>query len=175
MTRAAVNAAAAADALLAWLETQTRVGASTAPMKSEGCPEKATSDGSPGLPDVCTLDVPALTPPAGQDPAKRTEAEPQAMPMRLAHTDWLHSARCLPACRRGRGNHSLADRPRPHRGRCLSSAGGAPSATHTERSWSTGAGRAVARSRWPSPRTRCRPGGSEPGVPVRSACSGPSA
>ena len=45
MTRAAVNAAAAADALLAWLETQTRVGANAAPMKSEGCPEKATSDG----------------------------------------------------------------------------------------------------------------------------------
>ena len=90
MTRAAVNAAAAADALLAWLETQTRVGANTAPMKSEGCPEKATSDGSPGLPDVCTLDVPALTPPAGQDPPKRTDAERQATPMRLAHTDWLH-------------------------------------------------------------------------------------
>jgi hypothetical protein len=90
MTRAAVNAAAAADALLAWLETQARVGANTAPMKSEGCPEKVTSDGSPGRPDVCTFDVPALTPPAGQDLAKRTEAEPQAMPMRLAHTDWLH-------------------------------------------------------------------------------------
>ena len=90
MTRAAVNAAAAADALLAWLETQARVGANEAPMKSEGCPAKATPDGSPGLPDGRTLDVPALAPAAGQDPAKRTEAEPQAMPMRLAHTDWLH-------------------------------------------------------------------------------------
>ena len=45
MTRAAVNAAATADALLAWLETQTRVGATAAPVKSEGCPEEAASDG----------------------------------------------------------------------------------------------------------------------------------
>ena len=43
MTRAAVNAAATADALLAWLETQTRVGATAAPAKSEGCPEEAAS------------------------------------------------------------------------------------------------------------------------------------
>jgi hypothetical protein len=58
MTRAAVNAAAAADALLAWLETQARVGANAAPMKSEGCPAKATPDES-RLPDGRTLDVPA--------------------------------------------------------------------------------------------------------------------
>jgi hypothetical protein len=90
MTRAAVNAAAAADALLAWLEAQTRVGAKAAPMKSEGCPAKATPGGSPGLPDGRTLDVTTLAPVAGQHPAKRTEAEPQAMPMRLTHTDWLH-------------------------------------------------------------------------------------
>ena len=40
MTRAAANAAATADALLAWLETQTRVGTNTAPMKSDGCLER---------------------------------------------------------------------------------------------------------------------------------------
>ena len=99
MTRAAVNAAATADALLAWLDTQTRAGATAAPAKSEGCPEEAASaqdpDGGPGVPDACTLDVPAAAPAAGQDTgatrsAERAEAERQAAPMRLAHTDWLH-------------------------------------------------------------------------------------
>ena len=83
MTRAAVNAAATADALLAWLETQTRVGATVAPAKSL---EEAASR---------TLDVPAMAPAAGQDiavtrPAERAEAAHQTAPMRLAHTDWLH-------------------------------------------------------------------------------------
>ena len=95
MTRAAVNAAATADALLAWLETQTRVGATAAPAKSEGCPEEAASAADPGVPDARTLDVPATAPAAGQDtgvtqPAERTEAARRTAPMRLAHTDWLH-------------------------------------------------------------------------------------
>ena len=56
---------------------------------------KPRPDGSPGVPDVRTLDVPAMAPAAGQDtgvtqPAERAEAERQAAPMRLAHTDWLH-------------------------------------------------------------------------------------
>jgi hypothetical protein len=86
MKRAAVNAAATADALLAWLETQPRVGATAAPAKSEGCLEEAASR---------TLDVPAMAPAAGQDivvtqPVERGEAARRTEPMRLAHTDWLH-------------------------------------------------------------------------------------
>jgi hypothetical protein len=86
MTRAAVNAAATADALLAWLETQPRVGATAAPAKSEGCLEEAASR---------TLDVPAMAPAAGQDigvtqAAERAEAARRSAPVRLAHTDWLH-------------------------------------------------------------------------------------
>ena len=100
MTRAAVNAAATADALLAWLATQqARGGATAAPAKSEGCLDEAASaqdpDGGPGVPDACILDVPATSPATGQDasvtqPAERAETERQAAPMRLAHTDWLH-------------------------------------------------------------------------------------
>jgi hypothetical protein len=86
MTRAAVNAAATADALLAWLETQSRVGATAAPAESDGCLEEAASR---------TLDVPAMAPAVDQDigvtqPAERTEAARRTAPMRLAHTDWLH-------------------------------------------------------------------------------------
>jgi hypothetical protein len=86
MTRAAVNAAATADALLAWLETQTRIGATAAPAKREGCPEEAASR---------TLDVPAMAPAAGQDigvtqPVECDEAARRTAPVRLAHTDWLH-------------------------------------------------------------------------------------
>ena len=85
MTRAAVNAVATADALLAWLENQTRVGATATPAKSERCLEEAAS----------RLDVPAMAPAAGQgigvtQPAERAEAAHQTAPMRLAHTDWLH-------------------------------------------------------------------------------------
>ena len=86
MTRAAVNAAATADALLAWLETQTRVGATAAPAKSEGRLEEAASR---------TLDVPAMAPAAGQNigvmqPIERAQVAHRTAPMRLAHTDWLH-------------------------------------------------------------------------------------
>jgi hypothetical protein len=85
-TRAAVNVAATADALLAWLETQTRVGATAAPAKSEGCLEEATSR---------TLDVPAMAPAVGRDigvtqPVERGAAARRTSPMRLAHTDRLH-------------------------------------------------------------------------------------
>ena len=38
---------ATADALLAWLETQTRAGATVAPAKGEGCPEEAASAQDP--------------------------------------------------------------------------------------------------------------------------------
>ena len=58
-------------------------------MKSRGCPEKAASDGRPDLPDVCTLDVRALTPPLVK--TRPSARMPNAgTPMRLAHTDWLH-------------------------------------------------------------------------------------
>jgi hypothetical protein len=100
MTRAAVNAAATADALLAWLATQqARGGATAAPAKSKGCPEEGASaedlDGGPGVPDAHTLDVPATSPAAGQNagvtqPAERGDAARRTAPMRLAHTDWLH-------------------------------------------------------------------------------------
>ena len=97
MTRAAANAAATADALLAWLETQTRVG--TNMTKGDGCLEDGVSadklDCSDGASDACTTDV-QVTGPAAREgfgpahPAARAEAERQATPMRLAHTDWLH-------------------------------------------------------------------------------------
>jgi hypothetical protein len=98
VTRAAVNAAATADALLAWLATQARAGATAAPTTGEGCPDEATSaqdpDGGPGVPDAHTLDgATALA--VGQDtgvtqPVERAEAVRWTAPMRLAHTDWLH-------------------------------------------------------------------------------------
>ena len=99
MMRAAVNAEATAAALLAWLATQARAGATTAPAKSEGCLDEAASaedpDGGSGVPDVPTLDVPAMAPAVGQDigvtqPAARAEAAHRTVPMRLADTDWLH-------------------------------------------------------------------------------------
>jgi hypothetical protein len=43
MRRAAANAAATADALLAWLGTQARSGAAAAPSESDGHPEGAVS------------------------------------------------------------------------------------------------------------------------------------
>jgi hypothetical protein len=97
MTRAAVNAAATADALLAWLATQSRVAAALA--KSEGGPEEAASagdpDGGPGVPDARTLDEPATAPAVGLDTGvtqrvERAEAPHRSAQMRLAHTDWLH-------------------------------------------------------------------------------------
>jgi hypothetical protein len=99
MTRAAANAAATADALLAWLETQVRVGTNATPANNEGCPEDIVSAqepvGSPGVPEVSTLDVPAAAPTVYQDiraprSTERAEAECQVAPMRLAHTDWLY-------------------------------------------------------------------------------------
>jgi hypothetical protein len=99
MTRAAANAAATADALLAWLETQTRVGTNATPANSEGCPEDIVSAqepvGCPGVPEVSTLDAPAAAPTAYQDiraprSIERAEAERQIAPMWLAHTDWLY-------------------------------------------------------------------------------------
>ena len=87
MKRAAVNAAATADALLAWLETQTRAGATAAPAKGEGCPEEAASAQDP--------DDGLATGFVGQDAGVTQSVEsavaacPTA-PMRLAHTDWLH-------------------------------------------------------------------------------------
>jgi hypothetical protein len=85
MTRAAVNAAATADALLAWLATQSRAGAISARAKSEGDP-----DGGPGVPDAHTLDVPATLPATGQDAGVTQPAARWPAPMWLAHTDWLH-------------------------------------------------------------------------------------
>jgi hypothetical protein len=91
MTRAAVNAAATADALLAWLATQSRAGATAVPAKNEGGSDEAASaqvpDGGSG--------VPATPSATGQDagvtqPAERAEAARRTAPMRLAHTDWLH-------------------------------------------------------------------------------------
>ena len=40
MTRAAANAAATADALLAWLDIQARTGVTTAPAESDGHSEQ---------------------------------------------------------------------------------------------------------------------------------------
>src|SRR4249919_29740 len=97
MTRAAVKAAAAADALLAWLATPSRAGAAAALAKSEGSPEEAAlagdPDGDPGVPDARILDEPA--PAIGLDTGvtqrvERAEAPHRSAQMRLAHTDWLH-------------------------------------------------------------------------------------
>ena len=99
MTRAAANATATADALLAWLGIQARTGATTAPAESDGYPEGAASaqdspDGA-GVSDVASSHVLATAPAVGENtstvrPAERAEAGRQAAPMRLAHTDWLH-------------------------------------------------------------------------------------
>jgi hypothetical protein len=99
VTRAAANAAATADALLAWLGIQARTGVTTAPADSDGLSERpASAQDSPdgtGLSDVAGSHVLATAPAAGEDtsmvgPAKRAEAGRQAAPLRLAHTDWLH-------------------------------------------------------------------------------------
>jgi hypothetical protein len=79
VSRAAANAAATADALLAWLGTQARSDAAAAPAERDGHPEGAATahDGSEGVgvSDARALDVPIAAPAAS---------------MRLAHTDWLH-------------------------------------------------------------------------------------
>jgi hypothetical protein len=99
MRRAAANAVATAEALLAWLGTQTRSGAAAAPSESNRHPEGAVSaqdsaDGD-GVADALTDDVPVTAPAAGASTiatrtTERTEAECRATSMRLAHTDWLH-------------------------------------------------------------------------------------
>jgi hypothetical protein len=99
MRRAAANTAAAADALLAWLGTQTRSGAAAAPSESDGHPEGAVSAqdsaGGDGVADALTHGVPVTAPAAGAStiatrPTECAEAECRATSMRLAHTDWLH-------------------------------------------------------------------------------------
>jgi hypothetical protein len=95
MTRAAANAAATADALLAWLETQPRV--STNATKGDGgLAASVLSDGQGGdASDACITDV-QVTAPVARDsvgrehPVVRADAERRAAPMQLAHTDWLH-------------------------------------------------------------------------------------
>jgi hypothetical protein len=86
------------------------------------------------------------------------------------------AARRLSVCRRGRGCHPMAARPRRYGRGCLSPTGGTiHSAAYAKRAWRASAGRTVARSCWPSPRTcRCTRG-SEPGVSVRSARARPGA
>jgi hypothetical protein len=100
VSRAAVNAAATADALLAWLGTQARSDAAVAPAESDGHPEgvataQAGADGNDVLDDVLTPDVPITAPAAGESttaarPAQYAEVCHRAASMRLAHTDWLH-------------------------------------------------------------------------------------
>jgi hypothetical protein len=99
VTRAATNAAATADALLAWLGTQVRAGATAAPAESDKYPERAAPAhdgvGANSISDALTLDMPVNAQVAGENastagPAKRAEADRQAAPLRLAHTDWLH-------------------------------------------------------------------------------------
>ena len=73
-----VRAWTTADALLAWLETQTWVSSTAAPAKSEWCLEEAAS---------CTLGAPAMAPAVGQDigatqPAERGEAARRTAPPR---------------------------------------------------------------------------------------------
>jgi hypothetical protein len=99
VTRAAANAAATADALLAWLGIQARTSVTTAPAESDGHPERPASahdnpDGA-GVSDVASAHVLATAPAAGEHTstmglAKRAETGRQAAPLRLAHTDWLH-------------------------------------------------------------------------------------
>jgi hypothetical protein len=99
VTRAAANAAATADALLAWLGIQARNGVTTAPADSDGLSERpASAQDSPdgaGVSDVASSHVLATAPAAGEitstvSPAKRAETDRGAAPLRLAHTDWLH-------------------------------------------------------------------------------------
>jgi hypothetical protein len=99
VTRAAANAAATADALLAWLDTQTKAGATAAAVESGEGPEEIASahdwDGSDSVPGSCGADAPATAPAADgatrpERLAEHAKAERRAAPMRLAHTDWLH-------------------------------------------------------------------------------------
>jgi hypothetical protein len=79
VSRAAANATATADALLAWLDGQARSDAAAAPAERDGHLEGAAAahDGTDGegVSDRRILDVPIAAPAAS---------------MRLAHTDWLH-------------------------------------------------------------------------------------
>jgi hypothetical protein len=99
VTRAAAKAAATADALLAWLDTQTTGGATAAAVeRGAGTEETASAhdwDGADGVPGSCGADTPATPPVADEDTrpprlAEHTKAERRAAPMRLPHTDWLH-------------------------------------------------------------------------------------
>jgi hypothetical protein len=99
VTRAAANAEAAADAVLAWLRDQSRTGAAAAPAGREGGSGKSASiqvrDVGAVVPDARTPDALASALAEGETtsearPARRAEAARRASPMRLAHTDWLH-------------------------------------------------------------------------------------
>jgi hypothetical protein len=92
MSRAAANAAATANALLAWLGTQAAAARDGHPEGAATAQDGAEGD---GVSDALTLDVPITAPVAGESttaarPAKRAEIGRWAAPMRLAHTDWLH-------------------------------------------------------------------------------------
>jgi hypothetical protein len=96
MRRAAGNAVATADALLAWLGTQARAGGAAAPAESDRRQAgTAPAQVGVGVSDALTPDVPVTAPAAGEStsvarPTKRAEADRWAAPMQLAHTDWLH-------------------------------------------------------------------------------------
>jgi hypothetical protein len=99
VTRAAANAAATADALLEWLGTQARAGATAAPAERDRHPERAAPahDGAGALSvsDTLTLDMSVTARVVGEStstacPAEHGGADLGATPMRLAHPDWLH-------------------------------------------------------------------------------------
>jgi hypothetical protein len=96
MRRAAANAVATADALLAWLRTQSGGDGTAVGAASEGRPpEAASARGRDGVPDAGTREAAAAAVTAGEDTsarhgASRPEAKCRAATMRLAHTDWLH-------------------------------------------------------------------------------------
>jgi hypothetical protein len=96
MRRAAANAVATADALLAWLGTQVRDGEAAALAESDGHPEGAApAQGGASVSNALTIEVPMTAPAAGERtsavrPANSAEADHWAAPLRLAHTDWLH-------------------------------------------------------------------------------------
>jgi hypothetical protein len=99
VTRAAANATATADALLAWLGTQVRASATAAPAESDRHPDKAApahdSAGANSVSDAHILDMPVTAHVAGESictacPAEHAEADRRAVLLRLAHTDWLH-------------------------------------------------------------------------------------
>ena len=194
MRRVTANAAATADALLAWLGTQTRSGAAVAPSESDGHPTGVVSAqdgaGGDGVADALTHDVPVTALAVGAStiaarPVERAEAQCRATSMRLAHTDWLHHrlaiigmAEQLAAFRRAAVGAGVVpwqldlDRMEEDVFHLLA----APSsAAHAERGRGTGAGRTNSGSRWPSSRTRRRTCGGESGVSIRSACACPGA